>query len=288
MIEQEKNIKCVSKNLQNRCCMNKLTSFMSSNKDGKPEKMFSLNLFDPNLKDLQLNNVEFASFAFYVIHYYDINLFSSRTKEWTRVAPENDFDDLKDHAACLFMGDLYVTGGEYNRCLWYSDFLFKFDTKTNEWNKLAEMHQYRSGHSCVVFGGKIVVTGGNSGGVENSVEAYDHYNDEWSYMPNLTEAKQYHGSAAMGNKLYVIAGYKTRNCEVFDFVSDKFVRIKPVPLEFDSSLMFETLRVQNRIVVKCDGDEVDDKFYFYNTADDEWTSARINLFKERPAELLYF
>ena len=105
-------------------------------------------------------------------------------------------------------------------------------------------------------------------------------------MPNLTEAKEHHGSVAMGNKLYVAAGHETQNCEVFDHMSNKFVRIKPIPLELNS--MFETFRVLDKIVVKYDGDEVEENVYVYNPTDDNWTSMRVELFQEKPTKLLYF
>ena len=52
--------------------------------------------------------------------------------------------------------------------------------------------------------------------IENQVEAYDHYLDKWTYMPNLTEEKFCHGSVAFGNKLHVIAGLNTQRCEAYD------------------------------------------------------------------------
>ena len=105
-------------------------------------------------------------------------------------------------------------------------------------------------------------------------------------MPNLTETKEHHGSVAMGNKLYVAAGHETQNCEVFDHMSNKFVRIKPIPPELNS--MFETFRVLDKIVVKYDGDEVEENVYVYNPTDDNWTSMRVELFQEKPTKLLYF
>ena len=71
----------------------------------------------------------------------------------------------------------------------------------------------RQYHSCVVFDGKIVVTGGIYD-CEVSVEAYDHHLNEWTYMPDLLEGKVGHGSVAMGNKFYVIGVFEPLSCEV--------------------------------------------------------------------------
>ena len=300
LMKQPESIKDLSKKLPNRCCMNEHTSFVILDKNDeqrifmRPEKSFSLNLFDPQYNGVHLNRLTAASSAFYYISNYDINLFSSETNEWSPETPDvslpDYYDELNDFAACLFMGNLYVTGGRYLRRDIESSCAYKFDTKTNEWNELASMRQARSCHSCVVFGGKIVV----AGGCENLlVDAYDHYKDKWALMAELNRSKARHGSVAMGNKLYVVGywflGWRdyTPDCEVFDYISNKFTVISPIPLEYTSN-KFEVFRVQNKIVVKFDGEEMDDNFYIYNTADDKWTSMSVELFKEKPAKLLHF
>ena len=292
LLNQPRRHRKMSKKSQNRFFMKKSTSFMFFNKDDEhsgEERNVSLNLFDRNCNDLQFNNLEFASFAFLNKSREQIHLFSSKTKNWTRVAPTLERDSLRGFASCLFMGDLYVTGGEYVRHVSISDSLFKFDTKTNEWKKLKKMRAWRTDHSCVVFDGKIVVTGGNYN-IEDSVEAYDHFNDEWSLMPQLTEERFNHGSVAMGNKLYVICGHKMKNCEVFDLVSNKFIRIKPIPLNLSyfDFVDCEVFQAQDKIVVKYNGNEVETNFYIYNKTDDEWTTMSVELFKEKTGHLLYY
>ena len=45
----------------------------------------------------------------------------------------------------------------------------------------------RENSSCAVFEGRIVVSGwyNNNEGLLNTVEAYDHIDDSWKYMPNM-------------------------------------------------------------------------------------------------------
>ena len=50
------------------------------------------------------------------------------------------------------------------------------------------MQHYRCNHSCAVFQGKIVVTGGVEH-IENLTEAYNYYLDKLTNMPDLTEIK---------------------------------------------------------------------------------------------------
>ena len=109
-------------------------------------------------------------------------------------------------------------------------------------------------------------------------------------MPDLSEAKRGHGSVAMGNKLYVVAGVNTQNSEVFDFVSNKFVLIKPFPLKYNSDQrrQFEYFRVRKEIIVKYDGNEADDNIYVYNTIGDKWSSVCVEFLKEHSVNYLHF
>ena len=59
-----------------------------------------------------------------------------------------------------------------------------------------------------------------------SVEAYDHYENKWTYLPNMIKERQYHASVSMGNKLFAIGGRNIKSCELFDSVSRKFTFIK--------------------------------------------------------------
>ena len=60
----------------------------------------------------------------------------------------------------------------------------------------------------------------------NSVEAYDYYENKLTYLPDMIERRDLHASVSMGNKIFVIGGFSTSNCEVFDSTSKKFTSIK--------------------------------------------------------------
>ena len=193
-------------------------------------------------------------------------------------------DDLNCYASCLFMGKLYILGGEVctRKYDCQTDECYVYDPDKNRIECVSGMQRSRCCHSCVVYGGKIVVIGGISGTI-NSVESYDHFEDKWMYMPDLIEEKIGNESVAMGNKFYVI-GYnknKTRNCEVFDNISNKFILIKQPPIVLFERFR-ETFRVKNEIIVTCsvDKDDKGDNVYIYNTSSDEWTSMCVQVFKE--------
>ena len=122
---------------------------------------------------------------------------------------------------------MYVFGG----C---DDFVLKtclkYDTTTSKWTNIADMNICRESGSSTVFEGKIIVSGGQNNTGLKSVEAYDHHENKWNHLPNMIEERCRHGAVSMGNKMFVIGGYKNSTwsltCEIFDSSSRKFTSIK--------------------------------------------------------------
>ena len=87
-------------------------------------------------------------------------------------------------------------------------------------------------YASTVFKGKIVVSGGLDVTWKdlNTVEAYDHVDNSWSYMPNIIHRRSLHRLVAIRNKLYVF-GRSLETCEVFDSSINTFSLLKsPSPL----------------------------------------------------------
>ena len=191
------------------------------------------------------------------------------------------------------MDNLYVTGGADENDNDDTHYFVTYDPKTAHLTRLKDMLLARSHHSCVVFAGKIVVTGGLPWiETRGSVEAYDYFENKWSYMPDLIKGRDGHGSVAMGNKLYVIGGINTRNSEVFDYISKKFTLIKPMPLnyEYDDFVdnKFLSFRVKDKVIVKYDTKDKDkNNIYIYDTKEDKWSSMCVEYFKENKGQLMY-
>ena len=126
------------------------------------------------------------------------------------------------------MTRLYVFGGEEGQ---YLNSCLKYDTRTGKCGFIGNMSSVRTIHKCTVFEGKIVVTGGCCYGTLHlkSVEAYDHHENKWTYLPDMIEKRYYHGTVSMGNKMFVIGGFKhltwNLTCEVFESTSRKFTSI---------------------------------------------------------------
>ena len=158
-----------------------------------------------------------------------IDKYSSTNNTWERVA--DMYDNRENFCACSFMSNLYIIGGciedDTNSCV-------KFNTKDRSWEKITAMNEIKCYAACTVLAGRIVVSGGcnNPEGSLSTVEAYDHVADSWSFMPNMIQARFEHKSVAVKNKLFVVGGWETTTCEVFDLTCNKFVLLKPPPTTF--------------------------------------------------------
>ena len=128
---------------------------------------------------------------------------------------------------CSFMHKIYVIGGcrktleNIYTCMCY-------DIKNYRWNYIASIIESRYYASCAVFKGKIVVTGGilrNNFFKLNSSESYCFHENSWKKFPNMLINRCLHATVSMNNKLFVIGGNYSNDCEVFDSVTNKFVII---------------------------------------------------------------
>ena len=95
------------------------------------------------------------------------------------------------------------------------------------------------------------------------VEAYDYNEDKWTYLPKMVEEKFNYASASMVNKLFVIRGVKTTNCEIFDRCSWKFTSINSEILPDLKEMYFYAFSICNNILVFLD-DSTDTVVYLYD------------------------
>ena len=57
------------------------------------------------------------------------------------------------------------------------------------------------------------------------MEAYDYYENKWTYLPDINDKRRNHAAVSMGSKLFVIEGSRISSCEVFDSFFRKFTTI---------------------------------------------------------------
>ena len=150
------------------------------------------------------------------------------TKSW--IKKTNMPDCREGYRVCGFMDKIFIIGGYYRDDGTDTTFCLQFDTKAKNrnWKKVTGMNETRSNAACVVYEGRIVVSGGYSDVVSdysNTVEVYDVFGNEWSFMPNMTRSRRFHKMVVVKHKLFVI-GHGTNSCEVYDNNSTKFVVLK--------------------------------------------------------------
>ena len=284
---------------QNRCSVNKYVPFKFA-KNMKDQKAFFetgagfiVEQLGSKRSSLQVNN-----FAYRFNERRGLRVISKYDKKWKQILPE---DFVEEHAVCYFMKKLYVLGGaEYNdrRGVWDDPLkrCYSYDPKTDRMRRTRSMKEDRMAHSCVVFNGRIVVTGGCTN-VKKSVEAYCHFEDRWTYMPAMTRERWGHASVSNGNRMYVIGGNKgmkfRRSCEGFDLVSGRFTYVKPMLRPVSAR---ETFWSNGKIFVWVKREKVYEDFYFftnrrkdqtegvfvYDVNADRWTSASVQILASIP------
>ena len=138
------------------------------------------------------------------------------------------------------------------------------------------MNVSRCNASCVVFEGKIVVSGGiyNNGRLK-TVEAYDHVANTWTNMPNMINRRSSHKSVAIKNKLFIVGG-NTTTCEVYDSNCGKFNLLKLVKDSFTGYFDYpiKVLSVENKIFVFK---ELKKNVLLYDVEKNDWSKEPCSL-----------
>ena len=177
----------------------------------------------------------------------------------------------KNYKVCSFMQKVFVISETGNKKpSWF------YNKDTNKWTSIASIIDDREGSACTVFEGKIVVSGGvrkkiipnrvYPGGIANnclrqsiinlnSIEAYDYYNNKWSYFPSMLSKRVNHTAVSLSNKMIIIGG-NSDYCEVFDSITRKFTYIKTllkwirtseIPLFSQVNHPYQVVDVANKI-----------------------------------------
>ncbi len=112
----------------------------------------------------------------------------------------------------VYQNDIFIIGGtskilgvgkpNAHRTVW------KFDSKTNEWQKRSQMHEARVVHSMLKIGSKVFAIGGwNPVALTlRTVEKYDIISDSWAYDTSLPYGLDYSAACVVHNKGYVVGG----------------------------------------------------------------------------------
>ena len=191
-------------------------------------------------------------------------------------------DKRKNYCVCSFMKCIYVVGGRFTyqskkTCL-------KYTTIDSKWKSIANLNNSRTFASCTVFEGKIVVSGGvlNRHKRFKSVEAYDHHENKWTYLPDMINERSGHGSISMGNKMFVIGGKLNKTCEVFDSTSSKFTAIKIIKgISMFYVVRMSLVSIGNKTLFfpKLNAPSKSEKFHSYDVLKDQWFVKKFDFFE---------
>ena len=145
------------------------------------------------------------------------------------------------------------------------------------------MKENRYFAACTVYEGKIVESGGwSSKLLLKSVETFDYYENKWIYLPDMIEKRNDHASVTIGNKLFVIGGYRMATCEMFDSCTRKFCYIKSCSGFPNNLFRLHGVSISNQIVIFAEVcNEFHTEIFTCCTETYEWKSIDCDVLKNK-------
>ena len=109
----------------------------------------------------------------------------------------------------------------------------------------------------------------------------------------MIEERSFHAAVNMGSKMFVIGGYETVSCEVFDSYSRKFTTmVTSISKSAIKEWYFEAFCIGNNIVIfhHFPYDLTDSIVYLYDVNEEKWSNINCDFTKNlyRPNCLKYY
>lgn len=136
---------------------------------------------------------------------------------WKKITDIPCAATLRHYAVCVVQDCIYIIGGmqDYTET---SD-VFRFNTRTREWDKAASLTSTRYGMSVVVHQNKIYVIGGKSEQTLQNFEEYDPQSNTWEVLPRIRDVRVVDAAACVyDGKLFLMGGYDTSTRKVTNSV----------------------------------------------------------------------
>ena len=148
------------------------------------------------------------------------------------------------------MNFVYLIGG-YDTDLKYTAECYKYEAMNDNWRQIAMLLKERCCSACLVYEGKIVVTGGCSdSGRLKSVEEFCHHENKWNILPDMIKSRRGHSSFTFDRSLFVIGGGDRIRSETYDSISRKFTMVSK-KLPFVPQNKYKIGCFNKKIVILC-------------------------------------
>ncbi|KAM9426027.1 kelch-like protein 33 [Pholidichthys leucotaenia] len=132
--------------------------------------------------------------------------------EWRRLGEIPDKPKFR-HGVAVIEGKLYVIGG----CHFYTknDIMksaYSYDPVEGTWRRLADMHEFRSNFSLVVYEKSLYAIGGDKEINTNidSVEMYSLSTDSWSFVCPLDQALSGYAATVTNGGIFISGGFNSK------------------------------------------------------------------------------
>ena len=151
----------------------------------------------------------------------------------------NDWDEMKSlrslqKCPCVVNDQqfLYVISGRE------SNITVRFDSRQNNWKKLAAVNEERFNAFGAAMNDKIYIAGGLSSSnykALSSCEVYNPATNEWQLMPSLNVPRLNASMVCFAGQLYVLGGghvhVRALGVEMFDFERNQWTQKSAIPVE---------------------------------------------------------
>ena len=112
-----------------------------------------------------------------------------------------------------------------------------------------------------------------------SVEVYAYYENKSTFLPDMIKERSEHSAVSMGNKMFVIGGFKTNSCEVFNSIDKNFCFILPYPGELTDTPFLFTF--DKKVVVITQSEDSFNNYYVYDSDENIWKTEKLFLCSKR-------
>ena len=207
-------------------CLLKLDNFVyciggwsTEGSKGKTNKVYRLNLSEPNLKwremaSISQNTSSFGAAVYngcLVVHgncqgTKTTEVYNAQLNRWRNIASTNKQRDY--HHLVATDRAIFAIGGYDNSSM---SSVERLDDLNGQWKEVQKMNTPRSNFAAVACQGCIYAIGGYFTNFKNTVEKYHPESNTWTYVSSMNVERSLHAACVLQDKIYVIGGHNAAN-----------------------------------------------------------------------------